>query len=496
MTWIPRRFQTTVVIVPCLVLGATGGQAATHRVPLTFPTIQAAINAAGTGDMVLISRGSYTGGLVIAGKAITLASEYLNTGDPDDVSLTIVTGGNPMIRIDATAADTTVQGISFQSAGYGLVTYASRTNILDNRFIGTRDAVSFESAGGVCRGNYFDGASDDGIDMDNPNFDTTIEDNTILNARDDGIEIRLQPYTGPMASIVLRSNHISGALEDGIQLIDYSGVSNRMIRIERNVIVNNAMVGLGCMAGGNTTENFAGAPMVEDVRVLNNTLSGNPYGITSSDNMLIMNNIIASSTQIGLKRALASSLARYNAFWNNGTNYTTSNVDTSSTMTGNPLLDASYNLQPGSACIDAGAASLLWNGQTVSSQPYNGPAPDLGARETAAGVGAPGRIGGLSVHLNPDRVNLDLSWGPACADATDYGVYAGMIGAWYSHHSVQCSTAGSTSATIAPGAGNRYLLIVPNNSNYEGSNGLDSSGLERPAVANGCRAVQSTQPCP
>ncbi|MCI0400307.1 MAG: DNRLRE domain-containing protein [Gammaproteobacteria bacterium] len=379
----PRLSQVAIVVFS-LGMGVAEGQAAVVRVPQNYATIQAAIDAAATGDTVLVSRGTYAGDLVISEKTITLASEYINTGDANDVTQTIVTGGDPMIEIDATAVDTTVQGISFQTGGYGLVNYAPRMNIVDNRFIDTGDAVSFETAGGVARGNYFDGASDDGIDVDHAEFDVTLENNTILNSKDDGIEIRVHPYTGPMVNIVIRNNYISGNKADGIQLIDYSGLSNRIFRIERNVIVNNAKVGLGCMADGNTTENFAGAPMVEEVQVVNNTFSGNAYGITSSDNMLVMNNII-DSMQIGLKRASASSLASYNDFWNNGTNYTTSNVDTATTIFQNPLFDENYNLQPDSLCIDAGAASVLWNGKTVNAPSYNDAAPDLGAKETLGG---------------------------------------------------------------------------------------------------------------
>ena len=62
------------------------------------------------------------------------------------------------------------------------------------------------------------------------------------------------------------------------------------------------------MANGATSENFAGAPLVEPVQVIGNTFSGNPHGLTGSDNMLIMNNIFVGAVQIGVLLAGAKRL--------------------------------------------------------------------------------------------------------------------------------------------------------------------------------------------
>jgi parallel beta helix pectate lyase-like protein len=408
---------TGVLLVVCC--GAVGEvRAAVVRVPQDFPGIQAAIGAAQTGDTVLVSPGTYGGDLTISGKTITLASNFIHTGDPNDITQTTIDGGSPILTIDASVgAATTVRGLTFRNGDYQIINFARRVNILDNRFIdGGGDQVSFEGAGGLVRDCFFDNAGDDGIDADDDS-DPTIRDNTILNAGNDGIEMRLHNFTGPALEIFIRGNVISGCTEDGIQLIDYAGASSRVIKVEGNVLSNNGKAGLGCMADGNTTENFAGAPLVEQVRVIGNTFSGNPHGLTGGDNMLVLNNIFVGASQIGVKRVAASSQVAYNDFWSNGTDYTGSNVDVGTCLLQDPLLDPNHDLQAGSPCIDAGAASIVWNGATVRAPPYSGAAPDLGADESSFGpplsadptVPAAGlRLAG--VRPNPSRHELSVTF--------------------------------------------------------------------------------------
>jgi hypothetical protein len=68
--------------VMCAAVGATaiaaGSNAAVRQVPRAYPTIQAAVNAAHNGDVVLVADGTYTGAgnrdIDLLGKAITLRS--------------------------------------------------------------------------------------------------------------------------------------------------------------------------------------------------------------------------------------------------------------------------------------------------------------------------------------------------------------------------------------------------------------------------------------
>jgi len=425
-----RPSWTWVACILALGLDAGAAHATRLEVPLQFAGIQPALDAAQDGDTVLVSPGTYPGGLAVAGKTVTIASRFVITGDTADIVATTIQGGDPVLALQVSVGEgTTVRGLSFLAGGHQLVNFARRVDVLDCRFAGGVDQVSFEGAGGRVQGCTFDGASDDAIDVDDDS-DPTIVGNVIRYPDDDGIELRLHPYTGATLSIVIRDNVISGCGEDGIQLIDYAGLSSRDFTIEHNVIAASAKAGLACMADGNTVENFAGAPLVEPVRVVGNTFHGNPYGIIGGDNMLVMNNIVSGSAVVGARRLTVSSLVTHTDFWGNASDHVDANVAAGTLLSQDPLFDAGFSLQPSSPCIDAGAASIEWNGGTVEAPSWVGTAPDLGARESPPpplSVGDRGADTGLELSApwpSPSRgwfnVQVRLAGGsPARLDLLD-----------------------------------------------------------------------------
>ncbi len=91
--------------------------------------------------------------------------------------------------------------------------------------------------------------------------------------------------------------------------------------------------------------------------------------------------------------------------------------------------------------------------------------------------------------------NIRLRWAPSCnACDSDYGVYEGAIGTWYSHALKFCTTGGLEVKTLAPAAGDAYYLVVPHNGANEGSYGRDSDENERPPGTATCH-LQAFQPC-
>jgi hypothetical protein len=364
----------------------------TIHVPAQAATIQAGIDLAADGDTVLVAPGIYNENLLIAGKTITLASEFLTTADPNLIEQTIIDGGGDTVITvdDSVGPETQIIGFTIQNGEDGISASAS-LHILHNRFTDHSDAIDYEAGGGICRDNVFVDNSDDAIDLDGPTG-VTIEDNTIEMSGDDGIEVRLQPYTGPVLNIIIRRNIISGSEEDGIQLIGYAEPTDRVFLIERNLIRESAMAGLGLMDQEETKEDFRGASLPERIYLFNNTFVDNDHGLTGGDNLIALNNIFAGLLTVGLKNVDGDSIAAYNLFWQNGVVYQNANVDPATTFLVDPLIDENGLLLAGSPAIDAGTASFVWNAEVVldlQPEEYTGPAPDLGAFESEAELSIP-----------------------------------------------------------------------------------------------------------
>ena len=366
-------------------VSATALWGATLNVPGDFSTIQAAHDAASSGDTILVAPGTYVGQITIT-KAITLASHYLPTSDESFIGTTILDGGGGsfVITIPSGAEDRpTIQGFTIQNSDDGISPHAM-FNLLNCLVRDTSDGVDYEDgSGGLVQFCTFELNSDDGIDLDNA-VDIVIEDNIIRNNGDDGIEIRMQDHSGPTLNVIIRWNEIYGNGEDGIQLIHYDVLTSRFFEITYNYIYDNLDAGIGMMDGATTNEDFRAADIPETIYILNNTFANNSHGITGGDNTVVLNNIFVDHPVIAVKNVDANSELAFNLFFNNGTDNSGSNVDVGSSVFADPFLTANLELPLGSPAIDAGTAFYVWQGMTVldlSPGAFSGAAPEIGAFE-------------------------------------------------------------------------------------------------------------------
>jgi hypothetical protein len=82
---------------------------------------------------------------------------------------------------------------------------------------------------------------------------------------------------------------------------------------------------------------------------------------------------------------------------------------------------------------------------------------------------------------------ITLNWGASCLSTdTDYAIYEGELGNYYSHGPLFCSTGGATTMTFTPTAGSRYYLIVPHQGSVEGSYGTAGNGAQLPQGVPSC----------
>lgn len=413
---VPCGRSRSLLCLVALVAIAPPAAATTRNVPAQYATVQAAIDASVNGDVVLLAPGTHTGSPTLAGKTITIASLFHTTGDPAYIAQTILDGGGGAwaLRVLPCPGLPSVIGLTLRNGDDGMFA-TGHLQLLDCRATGNTDGVDYDDgSGGVIRRCAFEGNGDDGIDLNN-DVDIVIEDCAIQDNGDDGIEIRMQATSGSTLPLVIRRNTIARNDEDGIQLIGYDVPTSRTFLIERNLFLDNAMVGIGMMCCSNTVEDFQGASLPERIDIVHNTFAGNDHAIAGGDNTVVVDNIFARTTSIALKNVNAGSIAAYNLFFANGADQSQSNVDAATTVFADPLLQADWTLGAGSPAIDAGTASFTWNSVLRWQEPasaYVGAKPDLGAREYGGSV-AVGADGARGLRLlvpapNPGRGTIAL----------------------------------------------------------------------------------------
>lgn len=335
------------------------------KVPADFANIQNAVDAAVQGDTVLVAPGIYTEKLIIEDKSIVLASRFMLDSDSKYIKKTILDGnGETILRIARVDTSCLITGFTFRNGEDGISAQA-RFRFIHNYVIECKDGIDYEKgSGGICRFNLFEKNKDDAIDLDY-DVDIIVEDNLIRDNRDDGIEIRLQPYKGPILKYIIRHNIISKNGEDGIQIIDYPDSSDREIYIFSNIINQTAMAAIGCMADGNTRENYEAASIPEPIFVVNNTLADNYFGISGGDNMVVINNIILNTKRTALHGIDNRSVIQNNCLWNNETHHKNTNWNHLSNYIFDPGLDEDFYPAGENPALNKGLLKFVYKDKCI-----------------------------------------------------------------------------------------------------------------------------------
>jgi hypothetical protein len=396
----------------------------TVQVPEQFATIQQAIDAAEAGDTILLAPAVYKENVSVS-KPVIIASRFIESGLESAIYETIIDGGGETVFTVTGPIEgaVTLTGLTIRNGEDGIMASAP-VNLYHNLITRCEDGIDYETGGGgIIRENVFRENEDDGIDLDGTLYSVVIEKNQIFDNEDDGIEIRLHSYSGDSSFCRISDNLIYNNQEDGIQFIDYPDLTPRTYLLERNVIFDNKMAGIGCMDRGDTREDYRGADIPEAIYLFNNTISGHVYGITGGANLISVNNLIINSEIAGALNSTGNSIHAFCLFYKNQQDLVNANADTGSCLFSDPQVTPGLYPISGSPCIDGGSSLFIIKNDTVlfiPEQRYKGEAPDIGAVEYSRVETpvAPGRETDFQIRPNPFKDYLNISASDAPSDGS------------------------------------------------------------------------------
>jgi len=506
-----------------LLLGTATTQAQqTINVPADQPTIQAAINAANTGDTVQVAPGTYAENINFGGKVITVTS----SGGP---SVTTIDGGalgSVVTFSTRETANSVLNGFTIRNglqnglSGGGIYISSASPTITGNVITGNHAAVGcgiYVSGGSpliqnnTITGNDQTGAGDGGqggggilvSGSDSAPAAPQIIGNTIANNSvaygGNGGGISVGYFSSPLIQGNLIQGNSAYNFGGGVALQSY----NSPVLVQ-NLIVNNTS------SGGGSGGGLYISPNSNVTQVTSNTIAANSaYDNTSGiyvtgfgQNATFTNNIVVAAagqsaiTCNSLYSSLSPVFSHNDAFTAQGTAWagicdTTSNPgDISAEPLFMSAANGDFHLQAGSPAIDAGdsSASNLPN-TDLDGNPRVAGTIDLGAYEvvttSAANISpnnlsfAPQLMGSSSARqdaaltstgnagfqITSVQITTDFTVTTTCPTLKDPGGFSGLSSGTSCIYNVSFTPSATGSPAGGPAPGPRMGSLTVNGTN-------------------------------
>ncbi len=349
------------------------------NVPGEFETIQAAIDAAGDGDLIMVAAGLYGGAgnyeLDFTGKKVTLGSE----AGPEETVIDCGFAGCGFRFTSGESQETVVYGFTVSDGGIigsgGGVQCVGTSPTIENCRI-TGCSAGFGSGGGIYCG---EGASPRILDCE-------ILDNS-ADAEGGGI------FLGTGSGAVLNTSTIRGneGMErgGGIFCLDSSPLIQRCL-----IFQNLSEVGGGLGSSGNANPSIVNCTIAENYAVTGcGVYFGSSYGLLVHST--ITSNVGTGSGGIVCEEYASPSIVNCIVWRNNGPEIVSVNAyvsycDVQNGWPGTGNIDADplftrpgssdYHILPASPCVDAARNTPVLSDIDGEDRPF-GAAPDIGSDE-------------------------------------------------------------------------------------------------------------------
>jgi hypothetical protein len=285
-----------------LVLGMAAGalHAQLLRVPSVYPTIQAAVDAAGYGDTILVAPGTYLENIMIQGnvKTLTLASNFIFSSDTSDINNTIIDGSNPVnpnfgmvvfIKNQDSTLSSKITGFTltggtgyYKTRGGGIYCIGAAPVIAYNHI----EDCSITGTGPTGAGIYFGIGDSSSVIYINHNL---IKNNIITSASNTilatGAGISGYYLNAVIEDNIITDNMIAGnsttdAAGAGIYFYKYDTIYHSYVIIQNNKVTYNQIESWGTTGAGLWLEDGYG---FTEFTVVGNTISDNECRSTGSN---------------------------------------------------------------------------------------------------------------------------------------------------------------------------------------------------------------------